>query len=50
MQLSIFWTTSVIGIVLDWTIWILPMPVVGQLKMHKKQKIGLFVCFGLGGL
>ena len=45
-----FWSTSIIGIVLDFAIWLLPMPVVGKLKLPKRQKMGLLLVFGLGGL
>lgn len=45
-----FWSTSIIGIVLDWAIWILPMPVVGSLRLPKRQKWGLWGLFGLGCL
>lgn len=44
-----FWSTSIIGIVIDWAIWILPMPVVGDLSLPKRQKWGLWAVFGLGG-
>ncbi|KAA8618050.1 hypothetical protein PtrSN002B_000931 [Pyrenophora tritici-repentis] len=44
-----FWSSSVIGIVLDFAIWLLPAPVVGRLKLPKRQKMGLKVVFGLGG-
>ncbi|KAF2125496.1 hypothetical protein P153DRAFT_300299 [Dothidotthia symphoricarpi CBS 119687] len=42
------WSTSVMGIVLDCAIWVLPIPVVGRLRLPKRQKIGLVVVFGLG--
>ncbi|KAH5499869.1 hypothetical protein HBI29_157560 [Parastagonospora nodorum] len=45
-----FFSTSVIGIVLDWAIWILPIPVVGRLKLPRRQKWGLMCVFGLGGM
>lgn len=45
-----FWSTSIIGIVLDWAVWLLPIPVVGKLKLPRRQKLGLLVVFGLGGL
>jgi hypothetical protein len=45
-----FWSTSIIGIVLDFAIWLFPMPVVGKLKLPKRQKMGLLAVFGLGGL
>ncbi|CAE7186032.1 hypothetical protein PTNB73_06466 [Pyrenophora teres f. teres] len=44
-----FWSSSVIGIVLDFAIWLLPAPVVGRLRLPKRQKMGLMVVFGLGG-
>lgn len=45
-----FWSTSIMGIVLDWVIWLLPIPVVGRLKLPRRQKMGLMVVFGFGGL
>jgi hypothetical protein len=47
---SHFWSTSIIGIVIDWAIWILPMPIVGKLRLPRRQKWGLLGVFGLGGL
>lgn len=44
-----FWSTSIIGIVVDVAVWILPLPVVGRLSLPKRQKTGLLVVFGLGG-
>ncbi|KAF1942306.1 hypothetical protein EJ02DRAFT_345713 [Clathrospora elynae] len=44
-----FWSTSIIGIVLDFAIWMLPIPVVGRLKLPRRQKTGLLIVFGLGG-
>ncbi|KAF3032394.1 hypothetical protein E8E12_003884 [Didymella heteroderae] len=44
-----FWSTSIIGIVIDWAIWILPMPIVGKLRLPRRQKWGLLGVFGLGG-
>jgi hypothetical protein len=45
-----FFSTSVVGIFLDWAIWILPIPVVGRLKLPRGQKMGLLAVFGLGGM
>lgn len=45
-----FWSASVIGIVLDVAIWTLPIPVIGRLKLPRRQKAGLLVVFGLGVL
>jgi hypothetical protein len=47
---SHFWSTSIIGIVLDFSIWVLPIPVVGKLRLPKRQKISLTAVFNLGGL
>lgn len=44
-----FQSTSIVGIIIDWAIWILPMPIVGKLKLPRHQKWGLWVVFGLGG-
>jgi hypothetical protein len=44
-----FFSTAVVGIILDWAIWILPIPVVGRLRLPQKQKWGLMGVFGLGG-
>ncbi|KAL6704524.1 hypothetical protein ACN47E_008153 [Coniothyrium glycines] len=43
-----FWSTSIIGIVLDWAIWLLPVPAIGRLRLPRRQKIGLILVFGLG--
>ncbi|KAF2826620.1 hypothetical protein CC86DRAFT_292356 [Ophiobolus disseminans] len=45
-----FLTTGVVGVGLDWVIWILPIPVVGRLKLPRRQKAGLLGVFGLGGV
>jgi hypothetical protein len=45
-----FWSSAIIGIVLDFTLWLLPMPVIGTLNLVGRQKIGLVFVFGLGGL
>jgi hypothetical protein len=45
-----FFSTSILGIFLDWAIWILPIPVVGRLKLPRRQKMGLLAVFGLGGM
>ena len=45
-----FWSTSIVGIIIDWAIWILPMPIVGRLRLPRRQKIGLWIVFGFGGL
>ncbi|KAF1918624.1 hypothetical protein BDU57DRAFT_116496 [Ampelomyces quisqualis] len=45
-----FFSTSVLGIVVDWAIWILPIPVVGRLRLPRRQKMGLVGVFGLGGI
>ena len=45
-----FWSASVIGIVIDFAIWILPLPVLSLLKLPRRQKLGLLVVFGLGVL
>ncbi|KAJ5060826.1 hypothetical protein J3E74DRAFT_268950 [Bipolaris maydis] len=44
-----FWSTSIIGIVVDVAIWMLPLPVIGRLSLPKRQKNGLLFVFGLGG-
>ncbi|KAJ4986553.1 integral membrane protein [Stagonosporopsis vannaccii] len=44
-----FWSTSIVGIVIDWAIWVLPMPIVRQLNLPRRQKWGLWIVFGLGG-
>ncbi|KAF2024122.1 hypothetical protein EK21DRAFT_118088 [Setomelanomma holmii] len=45
-----FFSTSIIGIVLDWAVCMLPIPVVGRLKLPHRQRMGLLFVFGLGGL
>lgn len=41
-----FWSTSIIGIIIDWVIWILPMPIVGNLKLPRRQKWGYWGFLG----
>ncbi|CAI6303599.1 unnamed protein product [Periconia digitata] len=43
-----FWSTSVLGVVLDVAIWVLPIPVVRKLEVRGRQRVGLAVVFGLG--
>lgn len=38
------------NIVMDWTVWIIPMPVIGKLKLPRRQMIGVMAVFALGGL
>ncbi|KAI4635274.1 uncharacterized protein J4E87_000224 [Alternaria ethzedia] len=42
-----FWSTSIIGLVLDFSIWVLPIPVIGKLNLPSRQKLGLVAVFGL---
>ena len=39
-----------LGIVADWAVWVVPIPVVGRLRLPRRQKIGLLGVFGLGGM
>ncbi|KAF2754780.1 hypothetical protein EJ05DRAFT_503727 [Pseudovirgaria hyperparasitica] len=41
---------SPINVILDLVVWLLPMPLVSQLKLPRRQKIGLMVLFTLGGM
>lgn len=45
-----FWSTRIIGLVLDFSIIILPIPVIGGLNLSSLQKIVPIADFGLGGL
>ncbi|KAH7413936.1 hypothetical protein DE146DRAFT_783683 [Phaeosphaeria sp. MPI-PUGE-AT-0046c] len=45
-----FLSTSIMGIVLDWAIWVLPIPVVGRLRLPRRQKKCMLGVFGLGGV
>ena len=45
-----FLGTSILGIVLDWTIWMLPMPTMRRLRLPRRQKLGLWGVFALGGV
>ncbi|KAF2095893.1 hypothetical protein NA57DRAFT_78668 [Rhizodiscina lignyota] len=38
-----------INIVMDWTVWIIPMPTVSRLRLPRRQMIGVFAVFALGG-
>ncbi|KAF2113783.1 hypothetical protein BDV96DRAFT_523333 [Lophiotrema nucula] len=44
-----FWSSAIFGIVLDFGLWFLPMPVIGKLKVRGKQRVGLVIVLGLGG-
>ncbi|KAF1847846.1 uncharacterized protein K460DRAFT_278077 [Cucurbitaria berberidis CBS 394.84] len=46
---DLLWATSIIGIILDCAIWLLPIPVIGRLRLPRRQKMSLLVVFGLGG-
>lgn len=43
-----FWSCSLIGIILDCLIWVMPMPMLSGLKLGRRAKIELLVPFGLG--
>ncbi|KAL5380604.1 hypothetical protein DPSP01_007668 [Paraphaeosphaeria sporulosa] len=43
-----FWSCSLMGIVLECILWVMPMPVLGRLRLQSRQKGGLLVPFGLG--
>jgi hypothetical protein len=45
-----FRSSAILGIILDFAIWLLPLPMIGRLQVQGKQKIGLFIVFGLGAL
>ncbi|PVI04294.1 hypothetical protein DM02DRAFT_518948 [Periconia macrospinosa] len=45
-----FSSTSIMGIVLDAAIWVLPLPVVGKLEIRGRQRVGLGVVFGIGAI
>ncbi|ORY19184.1 hypothetical protein BCR34DRAFT_552696 [Clohesyomyces aquaticus] len=44
-----FLSSASIGIVLDFAIWVLPMPVIGRMQLPGRQKAWLMAVFGLGG-
>ncbi|KAG4435113.1 hypothetical protein IFR05_009400 [Cadophora sp. M221] len=46
--LPIWYTYAVVNIITDFSIFILPLPALKSLQLPKKQKIILFVIFGLG--
>ena len=39
-----------INIVMDWLVWVLPMPVISKLRLPRRQMIGVIAVFALGGL
>ena len=45
-----FWSTATLGICLDFAGLVLPMPVIGKLRLPRRQKAGLVGVFGLGVL
>jgi hypothetical protein len=46
--LPIWYTYAIVNIVTDFSMFILPLPALKSLQLPKKQKIILFVIFGLG--
>ncbi|KAF2734334.1 hypothetical protein EJ04DRAFT_603287 [Polyplosphaeria fusca] len=44
-----FWSSAIFGILLDFAIWVLPMPIIVSLTLKGRQKVGLFIVMGLGG-
>ncbi|KAF1813867.1 hypothetical protein P152DRAFT_382571, partial [Eremomyces bilateralis CBS 781.70] len=50
MSFNVYWLTSAgVNLLADLIIWILPMPVVKQLQLPKRQMNTVLVIFGLGG-
>jgi hypothetical protein len=46
----LWFTNAALNIATDLSILLVPMPVLKSLKLPRKQKIGLFIVFALGGL
>ncbi|KAF2091040.1 hypothetical protein K490DRAFT_17157, partial [Saccharata proteae CBS 121410] len=45
-----YWlSTAGVGIIMDFVIWLLPMPLIGHLRLPLKQKISVIAVFALGG-
>ncbi|OMP85575.1 hypothetical protein BK809_0004246 [Diplodia seriata] len=45
-----YWVaTSSIGIIMDFIVWLLPMPLLRRLRLPIRQKLGLTAVFALGG-
>ncbi|KAF2841338.1 hypothetical protein M501DRAFT_905721, partial [Patellaria atrata CBS 101060] len=45
-----YWVASAsINIIMDFVIWILPMPLISQLHLPLRHKVGLILVFALGG-
>lgn len=48
---AVLWLAAAgMNIVMDWIVWILPMPVISQLKLPTRQRAGVMAVFALGGL
>ena len=51
VDLHAFWVSfTVCNIITDIVVWVLPMPVLYNLQLPKKQKVSLIAVFALGGL
>lgn len=51
MDASTYWIASAsIGIFMDFAIWVIPMPLLGALRLPWKQKLSVAAVFALGGL
>jgi hypothetical protein len=45
-----FVSTNIVGIVLDWAIWVLPLPAVAGLRIRWRERVRLLILFRVGGL
>ncbi|OCK81004.1 hypothetical protein K432DRAFT_296485 [Lepidopterella palustris CBS 459.81] len=50
MNARAYWLSAAcINIGMDFIVWLLPMPVIGQLRLPPRQKLGLIAVFTVGG-
>lgn len=45
-----FRSSAILGIILDFALWLLPLPMIGTLQIPRREKLGLLLVFGLGAL
>ena len=49
-SVQFYWASAVLNVITDFTILVLPMPVVWKLDMTSKRKVGVSLLFVVGGL
>ncbi|KAK7516890.1 uncharacterized protein IWZ02DRAFT_381780 [Phyllosticta citriasiana] len=50
MDIQMYWfSTAGIGVIMDFVVWLLPMPLIKGLNLPMRQKLSVFAVFALGG-